>query len=128
MSTRALRAAIYYAAGGFAVFPCWPRRKEPATPRGFYNATTNPATIRRWWLANPDYNVALASGIASGVWILDVDGDGGARSLITAWIGLVMASMFEATPATCWHHHLSTRMARSTAGPTTGRRPSLPTG
>jgi hypothetical protein len=74
-------AALDYAARGFAVFPCWPMSKEPATKRGFKDATTNPATIRRWWLANPGYNVGIATGIASGVWILDVDGRDGATSL-----------------------------------------------
>ena len=43
----ALDAALAYAARGFAVFPCVPREKIPATRRGFYDATTNPALIRR---------------------------------------------------------------------------------
>jgi Bifunctional DNA primase/polymerase, N-terminal len=47
-----LADALDYAAQGRAVFPCRPGTKEPATRRGFKDATTNPATIRRWWLAN----------------------------------------------------------------------------
>ena len=75
MTGRALlQAALDYAARGFMVFPLWPRSKEPACKHGFKNATTNPATIRRYWLAQPDYNIAIATGIVSGVWILDVDG------------------------------------------------------
>jgi hypothetical protein len=58
-----------------------PRSKHPAFPGGFKNATTNPATIRRWWLARPDYNIGIATGVASGVWVFDVDGDAGATSL-----------------------------------------------
>jgi putative DNA primase/helicase len=42
-----LKAALAYAAAGLAVFPLVPRTKEPATKRGFYDATTNPETIRR---------------------------------------------------------------------------------
>jgi hypothetical protein len=74
-------AALDYAARGYAVFPCLPKSKHPAFPRGFKNGTTNPATVRRWWLACPAYNIGIRTGIASGVWVLDVDGDAGATSL-----------------------------------------------
>src|SRR5262245_40473423 len=75
------QAALDYAARGYAVFPCLPGSKHPALPGGFKNGTCNPATIRRWWLADPDYNVGIATGVTSGVWILDVDGRDGATSL-----------------------------------------------
>jgi hypothetical protein len=83
MSGRAnfLATALDYAARGFAVFPCWPQSKAPACRRGFKDATTNPATVRRWWIARPDYNVAFATGITSGVWVLDIDGSIGAVAL-----------------------------------------------
>jgi Bifunctional DNA primase/polymerase, N-terminal len=70
-----LATALDYAAQGWSVFPCRPGTKEPATRRGFKDATTNPATIRRLWLANPDYNIGIATGVVSGIWVLDVDGD-----------------------------------------------------
>jgi hypothetical protein len=76
-----LQAALDLAAFGFAVFPCLPRTKLPAFRGGFKNGTSNPATIRRWWLARSDYNIGVATGAVSHVWILDVDGDAGARSL-----------------------------------------------
>ena len=44
-----LAAALDYAARGLPVFPCVPRGKTPAVARGFHSATTNPATIRRFW-------------------------------------------------------------------------------
>jgi hypothetical protein len=78
----ALSAALDYAERRWAVFPCCPRSKHPAFRGGFKNGTSNPSTIRRWWLARPDYNVGVRTGIASGVWILDVDGDYGATSLV----------------------------------------------
>ena len=77
----ALSAALDLATHGFAVFPCVPKTKLPPWKGGFYKATTNPATVRRWWLACPDYNVAIRTGIASGVWVFDADGDAGATSL-----------------------------------------------
>jgi hypothetical protein len=77
----ALTAALDYAAKGWAVFPCLPNAKEPATKRGFKDGTTNPATIRRWWLARPDYNVGVATGAASVLLVLDIDGSVGAETL-----------------------------------------------
>jgi Bifunctional DNA primase/polymerase, N-terminal len=73
--------ALDYATRGWSVFPCKPRTKEPACPRGFYAATTNPATIRRWWFADATYNIGIRTGIASGVWVFDIDGDGGATAV-----------------------------------------------
>jgi hypothetical protein len=81
MATTMMAAALDYAARGYAVFPCRPQSKEPATRRGFKDATTNPATIRRYWLANADYNIGIATGLASGVWVLDIDGSIGAESI-----------------------------------------------
>jgi hypothetical protein len=76
-----LQAALDYAARGLMVFPCKLVAKEPACKRGFKDATTNPATIRRWWLAQANYNIAIATGLLSGVWILDIDGAIGAATL-----------------------------------------------
>jgi Bifunctional DNA primase/polymerase, N-terminal len=77
-----LRAAALDYAGrnGWSVFPLWPRSKKPACRRGYKDATTNPATIRRWWLAQ-DYNIGIATGLTSGVWVFDVDGATGAATL-----------------------------------------------
>jgi hypothetical protein len=80
VETSRLTVALDYAAQGWAVFPCQPGAKEPATRRGFHDATTNPATIRRWWLAQPEYNIGIATGLISRVWVFDIDGaDGAAR-------------------------------------------------
>ena len=75
-----LAAALDYAARGLPVFPCLPCGKAPAVPRGFLSATTNPATIRRFW-TNPECNVAIPTGAASGFWALDLDGAEGADTL-----------------------------------------------
>jgi hypothetical protein len=65
-------AAHEYAARGWPVFPCRAGRKEPATPHGFKDATTDQERIRRWWSRHPDANVAIATG-APGPDVLDVD-------------------------------------------------------
>ena len=75
-----LIAAIDYAAHGLPVFPIVPRGKVPAVVRGFHAATTNPATIRRYW-TDPDRNIGIPTGAFSGAWVLDVDGDEGEASL-----------------------------------------------
>jgi hypothetical protein len=76
-----LDAALAYAVRNcFAVFPCLPRAKEPAVKRGFYAATTNPETIRRFWRV-ADRNIAIRTGMASRVSILDVDGEDGEARL-----------------------------------------------
>lgn len=67
-------AAIAYATRGFAVFPCVPRGKVPATPHGCRDATKDVAQIAGWWRENPNYNVAVATGPVSSVFFLDVDG------------------------------------------------------
>jgi bifunctional DNA primase/polymerase-like protein/primase-like protein len=67
-------AAIAYATRGFAVFPCVPRGKVPATQHGCRDATKNIAQIAGWWHENPYYNVAVATGPVSKVFVLDVDG------------------------------------------------------
>jgi hypothetical protein len=80
-SKRFLAAALDYAALGFAVFPCKHGSKEPATRRGFYEASTNPATIRRWFGGSHEYNIAVCTGLASGCWVLDVDDISSLQSL-----------------------------------------------
>ena len=75
-----LAVALDYAARGLPVFPCTPRGKTPAVGRGYHAATTNPATIRRYW-TDPDRNIAIPTGMPSGVWVLDIDGPEGEASL-----------------------------------------------
>lgn len=77
-----LNAALDYAAReGWKVLPCLPRSKEPATAHGFYDATSEPETLRHHWGRCPHLNIAIATGAASGFWVLDVDGPEGKASL-----------------------------------------------
>jgi hypothetical protein len=96
-------AALDLAARRFAVFPCLPGSKRPALPGGFKNGTTNPAAVQRWWRANREYNVAIATGIVSRIWILDVDGDAGATSLaaLEAKHGPLLDTLISVTAEGC---------------------------
>lgn len=64
--------AMAYAAHGIPVFPCQPLAKTPITPKGFYDASTDPAMIRRWWSRIPTANIAMPTG-SPGFDVLDVD-------------------------------------------------------
>ena len=93
----ALAMALRYAARGWPVFPCHTptahgcscRRgdcarigKHPRTQHGLSDATTDEATIRRWWSMWPDANVAIRTGAVSGLVVLDDDSyKGGDESL-----------------------------------------------
>ena len=76
-----LRTAVSLARKGIAVFPCWPQSKRPATKRGCLDASTDPEIIRQWWEHQPQYNVAIACGRASGVFVVDIDGADGAAAI-----------------------------------------------
>jgi hypothetical protein len=69
-----LRVALQLAAKGICVFPCGVRSKTPSTPHGCRDATTDAAVIRGWWTANREYNIGIATGARSNIFVLDIDG------------------------------------------------------
>jgi putative DNA primase/helicase len=74
MTTNAhnLEAALRYAALGWKVFPIAAGAKVPkAGTHGHRDATTDGDTIRGWFAGKPHLNVGMATGQASGVWVLD---------------------------------------------------------
>jgi Bifunctional DNA primase/polymerase, N-terminal len=80
-----LETALALAAEGIAVFPLIYRDKVPSKKsRGFYDATTNPAIIRRWFGGAVRWNLGVRTGQASGVWIVDEDEPGALDALIAA--------------------------------------------
>src|SRR6202171_939532 len=95
LSNPKLAAALAHARQGRAVLPvywttgdrcacgrpdCHSSAKHPIpelVPRGVKQATTSRVVIRAWWAHAPLANPALATGEASGVVVVDVDGDHG---------------------------------------------------
>jgi hypothetical protein len=76
------RIARYANSLGFAVFPCAPNQKVPATRNGFQDATKDQERIMRCWNTRPDLNVGVATGAVSGIVVIDVDDyKGGGDSL-----------------------------------------------
>lgn len=61
--------ALAYAQRGYEVLPL--DGKTPRTSRGFYDATTDEATIRRWWAWWPEANIGCRP--PEGVIIFDID-------------------------------------------------------
>ena len=68
-----LEAALRYTELSWAIFPCLPGQKVPATPHGVKDATTDGDQIREWWKQWPNANIAVACGEPSGVHVIDVD-------------------------------------------------------
>jgi hypothetical protein len=70
-----ISAALEYASHGWPVFPCNPANKAPWTTRGFKDASTDPAVIQQFWTAFPDAMIGVATGLVSGIAVLDIDID-----------------------------------------------------
>jgi Bifunctional DNA primase/polymerase, N-terminal/Primase C terminal 1 (PriCT-1) len=69
-----IRTALALAEKNMAVFPCRPQDKRPATANGLKDATTDVNIIRQWWRQEPQFNLAIATGAVSGIFVVDVDG------------------------------------------------------
>jgi hypothetical protein len=54
---------------------------------GFKTATTDLATVQRWWRQWPAANIGIATGDASGLVVVDVDPDHGGVDTIRSLIG-----------------------------------------
>jgi hypothetical protein len=88
MSELLLASALDYASVGWHVFPlhrptesgcscgkrCDSPFKHPRTRCGVDDATTDPATIRRWWGRDPWSGIGIATGLRSSMIGFDVDG------------------------------------------------------
>jgi len=116
-----LQSALDYAERGFHVFPlhtpdpqgrcschkdCGNVGKHPRTMNGLKDATTDEATIRQWFRQWPDANIGIATGAASGFFVLDVDPrSGGSESLKTllAQHGKFAQSVWAKTGGGGWH-------------------------
>jgi hypothetical protein len=77
MTNPLMAAALAYAERNWRVLPIKPRGKIPITAHGKDDATTNAATIRKWWQRTPNANIGIATGAASGFIALDIDAERG---------------------------------------------------
>lgn len=73
-----LNAALNYASKGCKVFPLNGKIPAIKAGKGHRDATDDPDQIRSWWSGEYlGYNIGIATGSASGFWVLDVDGGEG---------------------------------------------------
>ncbi len=94
MST--VKTALEYAARGWLVVPlhnpkqgkcscrkqgCNSPGKHPRTEHGLKDGSKDAARIESWWQRWPDANLGILTGKASGLVVLDVDGEDGKASL-----------------------------------------------
>lgn len=76
-----LRAALGFLEMQAPVFPVWERDKKPKTSNGHKNASLSLEQVRQWWTQWPEANIGIPTGALSGVWVLDIDGEEGEKSL-----------------------------------------------
>lgn len=77
--TSKLDYAKQYALEGKKIFPCKPNSKEPLTPNGFKNASSELSDIESWWGKYPDANIGMPTGKTNGFVVLDIDVKDGAE-------------------------------------------------
>lgn len=58
---------------GVPVFSCAPGGKRPIPRRGFHEASVDAEQVEAWWRQRPTANLAIPTGVASGVVVVDVD-------------------------------------------------------
>lgn len=72
--------ALLLATKGMRIFPCLERAKEPAIANNLKRATTDANLVSGWWQTR-EFNIGIATGEDSGVWVLDIDGEEGETTL-----------------------------------------------
>jgi hypothetical protein len=79
-----IKAARYYMKLGYKIFPLVVRDKLPATKHGYKSIfELSDAEILSYWERNPDFNIGLPTGSVNGIFVFDIDGEDGKRSLYT---------------------------------------------
>jgi putative DNA primase/helicase len=118
-----VEAALRYAEHEWRVFPCCAPNcqghkgqpcehpgKRPLVRSGFKSATTDPELIKLWWRRWPGANVGIATGRASGLIVIDIDGESGLKTLqaLVAAHGPLPRTAIVRT-ARGWHLYFSLR-------------------
>jgi hypothetical protein len=80
------QAALKLAARGLRVFPCGFKAKEPAIKDNLRLAAIDETVIRKFWGEQGRYNIGVATGPGSGIWVLDVDADENGEQTLNALV------------------------------------------
>ena len=123
-----------YARSGFAVLPiceqtidgcacrnpkCSKAGKHPRTPNGVKDASTNLDLIGEWWTRWPNANIGIATGAASNLTVVDLDG----KAALAAFLQLsgLAALPSKATIMTARGHHVYYRSDGLVIGNSAGK-------
>lgn len=112
-------AALTYGYRGWRVFPlhsivadlldlvcscgrgdCSSAGKHPRLRHGVLEASADPVTIAGWWAQWPEANVGLATGVGSGVYVVDLDGP----DAIAVWRDLGLPAGWRSITGQGEHH------------------------
>jgi len=85
-----------------AVLPMGPD-KRPRCAGGCYGASSDPAVIKRLFTSAPGSGIAVATGTASGIDVLDVDPRNGGDRWLVAHVSLIPKTRVHRTPRGGWH-------------------------
>jgi len=69
-----IAAVLQMARDGLLVFPCG-GNKQPLTPHGFKDASSDESIIREWWSRWPDAGIGIPTGKINNIIVLDIDMD-----------------------------------------------------
>jgi len=103
MSTSFLTSAIAYAERGWRVFPCIKKAKTPYIAHWPDRATSDPEQIREFWDIFPEANVGLVTGRTSGIFVVDIDGEEGDKSLLSIQQASYIPDTLRVKTARGWH-------------------------
>jgi putative DNA primase/helicase len=105
LGKKLLAAALSYAQQGLRVFPITPNEAfPPLITEWQHKATCDLKQIKKWWATWPEANVAIATGMESGVIVVDVDMKNGKNGKAT------LSALVKQ------HENFATRMAGSPTG------------
>lgn len=112
-------AAFALARAGWRIFPLKPGQKEPLIAEWQLLATSNLATVERWWTQHPDANIGIHCG--NGTLGFDVDvkkGKNGPASLaaLEGQHGKVPETLTARTPSGGQHRYLAGPNVTNSAG------------
>lgn len=74
--------AMFYAEHNIKTFPVKKQGKSPLCPNGFKSATMDRVVLQEWNKKFHDCNIGIPTGTINNIFVVDVDGEIGAKSLI----------------------------------------------
>lgn len=74
--------AMFYAEHNIKTFPVKRQGKSPLCQNGFKSATMDRVVLQEWNKKFPDCNIGIPTGTINNIFVVDIDGEIGAKSLI----------------------------------------------